>query len=173
MKRVLSIIDGISDWSGKIFSFLILAAMAVVVVEVVRRYVFNAPTVYALPVTIFICAATYLLSGAYALLDDAHVRIDVFYSRWSPRVRGIMDLITAPVFFIGVGVMFWVGSEWTIKAIVLGTGWSGAWLVPIWPVRLFIPVASALLIIQGVAKAIRDFNAVRTGMETAREKRAA
>ena len=163
MKRFLSAIDSISEWSGKIFAFVVVAATLVVVYAVVMRYVFNAPRIWGLELTIYLCAATYMIGGAYALLYGAHVKVDIFYRRWTPRVRAIVDMITALFFFAGVGLMLWVGAEWTAKAIIKGATSGSIWDPIIWPMRLLIPLGSFLLLLQGVAKFIRDFNVARTG----------
>lgn len=166
MKTFLSIIDSLSEWSGKIFSFLVVAATIVVVYEVMMRYVFNAPTVWGLELTIYLCAATYLMAGAYAHLYDAHVKVDVLYLRWTPRLRAIVDLATALFFFIGVGLLLWVGVVWTIKAIVGGSTSGSIWDPIIWPMRLLIPLGSFLLLLQGLAKFIRDFAIARKVKES-------
>lgn len=165
MKRCLYIIDSISGWTGKIVAFLIVIATVQITFEVVMRYLFNAPTFWGLEVTIWLCAAMYTMGGAYALLHNAHVRVDVFYIRWSPRVKAIVELITAPLFFIGVATLFWVGTQWTIKAYVEGTTSISHWEPLIWPIRGLLALGCFLLLIQGIAKYIRDFSVARKGTQ--------
>lgn len=166
MARFLSVIDGMSEWSGKVFSFLVVVATLVVVYEVVMRYAFRAPTIWGLELTIFLCGATYVMAGAYAHLYDAHVKVDVLYLRWTPRIRAIVDLVTAPFFFVAIGVLLWVGAEWTVQAIV-GKATSGSiWSPTIWPMRLLIALGSFLLLLQGLAKFIRDFGVARRARES-------
>ena len=163
MKSFLSIIDSLSEWSGKIFSFLVVVATLVVIYEVVMRYAFRAPTIGGLELTIYLSGATYVMGGAYAQLFDAHVKVDVLYLRWSPRTRAIMDLITAPIFFIGVGLLAWMGAEWTIKAVANAETSGSIWSPPIWPMKGLIPLGSILLLLQGLSKTIRNFRVARTG----------
>ncbi len=165
MKRCLYIIDSISSWTGKIFAFLIVIATVQITFEVVMRYFFNAPTFWGLEVTIWLCAAMYAIGGAYALLHNAHVRVDVFYIRWSPRLQAIVELITAPLFFLGVATLFWVSTQWTIKAYVDGTTSISHWEPLIWPIRGLLALGSFLLLIQGIAKYIRDFSVARKGTQ--------
>jgi len=162
MKSFLSVIGSMSEWSGKIFSFLVLAAALVVAHEVVMRYVFKAPTVWGLDLTIFLCGATYVMAGAYAHYLNAHVKIEALYGRWTPRTRAIIDLlVTAPLFFGFCGVLAWVGTEWTWKAVVEGTPYYTEWTVPLWPMRLIITLAAFLLLLQGLAKFIRDLATIK------------
>ena len=163
MKRFLTVIDYISEWSGKIFSFLSLLAIVVVVHGVVMRYCFNAPTIWSLELTIYLCAGTYLVGGAYAHLYNSHIRIDALYSRWTPRIRAIIDLVTFPVFIISITAMGWAGTNWTIKAIVKDATSGSVWDPAIWPVRLLIPLGCLLLLLQGLARFVRDFGIARTG----------
>lgn len=162
MKSFLSVIGSMSEWSGKIFSFSVLAAALVVTYEVVMRYAFNAPTVWGLDMTIFLCGATYVMAGPYAHYHNAHVKIEALYGRWTPRVRAIIDLlVTAPLFFGFCGVLVWVGTEWTWEAVVKGTAYYTEWHVPIWPMRLLIPLAAFLLLLQGLAKFIGDLATIK------------
>ena len=164
MQSFLSVIDNISKWSGRITAFLVVPATIVVVYGVVVRYVFNAPTIWGLELTIYLCAATYLVGGAYVLLLNAHVRVDVLYTRYSPRLKAIIDLfIMAPIFFISLSLLFWAGADWTIHGMIGKVTSGSVWEPIIWPVRLLIPLGCLLLLLQGVARVIRDFDLVRTG----------
>jgi len=161
VRPFLSIIDSLSEWSGKFFSFLVVAATLIVTFDVVLRYAFDAPTKWGLEVTIFLCGITYVMAGAYAHLFDAHVRVDALYMRWTPRVKAIVDLATAPLFFLVCGVLVWEGSKWTAESII-GADTSGSiWDPIVWPIRLLIPLGCLLLFLQGLAKFIRDFGIAR------------
>lgn len=162
MKSFLSVIDSMSEWSGKIFSFLVLAAVLVVAYEVTMRYIFNAPTVWGLDLTIFLCGATYVMAGAYAHYLNAHVKIEALYGRWTPRTRAMVDLlVTAPLFFGFCGVLVWVGIGWTWEAIVGKITYYTEWHALVWPMRLLIPLAAFLLLLQGLAKFIRDLATIK------------
>ncbi len=161
MERFVAIVDRINDLTGKLFSFVVLAATLGVVIEVVLRYAFNAPPVWGLELSIYLCGITYLMGGAYAELSNAHVRVDIIYDRWSPRIRAIIDLVTKPLFFFSVATVLWLGSEWTFEAFVKGTTSGTPWSPPIWPIRSFIALGSLLLLLQGVATSIRDLNIAR------------
>jgi len=160
VNAVLNVIDRISEWTGKVFSLLLLVATAVVIYEVARRYIFNAPSTFGLELTIYLCAMTYMVGGAYALVYDSHVKVDVLYMRWSPRTRALMDLIFSPIFFIGVCMMVYVGAMWTVKAIAGGVTSGSTWDPDIWPMRMMIAFGAFLLLLQGIAKSIRDFRKV-------------
>ena len=161
MKTFLSIIDGISEWSGKTFAWLLLPATLVVCYGVIRRYVFNAPTILELDLTIYLCMSTYLLGGAYAQLRNAHVRVDVIYLHFSPRLKAIIELASVPVFALGLGTLLWAGLDWTIQAIANGETAGTIWNPPIWPMRSLIVIGCFFLLIQGSATFIRSLAIVR------------
>jgi TRAP-type mannitol/chloroaromatic compound transport system permease small subunit len=165
MKRILSIIDAISDYSGKFMSYWVLAMIAVLVYEVISRYVFNAPTVWAHQTASLLFAAYGILLGAYALLKKAHVRVDIVYNVFSPRGRAIADSITYLVFFLFGFVLFWFGTVQAIRAVGMMEGPTPPFILPVWPIRITVPLGALLILLQGLADWIRRLNVVFTGKE--------
>ncbi|MFC1951474.1 TRAP transporter small permease subunit [Chloroflexota bacterium] len=163
MKRLTATIDSINGHLGKVFSFALLAATIVIVYGVIMRYVFNDPSPWALEMSIFLCAFTYLMGGAYAELFNAHVRVDVLYIRWSPRTRAIMTIASSLLFFVPLILLGWTGAEWTANAMETGVRYDAFWRVVVWPIRLFIPLGCFLLALQGVSTLVRSFHVARTG----------
>ena len=167
MKTFLSVIDRISDWSGKIFSFLWIAVIIIIVVEVIRRYGFNSPTTYGHEITTFLCAAVYIMGGAYTLYMRGHVSVDIFYGRFSTRGKALVDVITFPAFLIFIGILIWSGLDRALGATMMGETSGSPWNPPVYPVFLTIPLGALLVLLQGLAKFIRDFTIVTTGKEIA------
>ena len=162
----LKIIESVSDWAGKIFSFSVLAAIMVVVYAVIMRYVFNNPPYWGLELTIYFCMAIYAMGGAYAHLSDSHVKVDLIYGRWSERTRAIIDLIASPIFLVALGMLLWSSGEWAIEAIV-GNRTSGTvWAPIIWPVRMLLPLGTLLLMLQGIANLTRAAKIAVRGSQT-------
>jgi TRAP-type mannitol/chloroaromatic compound transport system permease small subunit len=156
MRILLSVANFISEWSGKIFSYLWIVATLVAVQEVIRRYVLHIPTFWGLELTIYLCAIVYMMGAAYTLYHRKHISIDIIYSRFSQRARAILDLITFPLFCLFTGLLMWTGAERTVRAIMLGEGSGSAWNPPIWPILIMIPVGASLMLLQGLAKFIED-----------------
>ena len=80
VQKFLHAIDGVSTWAGKAAAWLIMLLTAVVCVEVVKRYIFNAPTAWIFDVQNMIYGSLFMLGGAYTLAQNAHVRGDFLYS---------------------------------------------------------------------------------------------
>jgi TRAP-type mannitol/chloroaromatic compound transport system permease small subunit len=165
MRRFTSIVDSISTWSAKGFSVLILAMTGVVILEVILRYGFNSPTVWAIELVSYISAYVYLIGGAYVLHLNEHVRVDVIYARLRPRTKAILDLVTSLLFFAFCAVLIWKGGEWMWEALIGGKTSGTPWDILVFPRRLAIPLAAFLLFMQGVVKSIRDVRTAISGEE--------
>ena len=155
VRPALRLIDHISEWEGKIFSFLVVVATLQVCYELVLRYVFNAPTTWGLELTLYLCSTTYIMAGAYAMRYDAHIRIDVFYSRWRPRTQALCDLFLADVlFFIFCGLLVWYSGAWLWEALTEGLTAGTIWDPPIWPMRFVVLLGAVFLLLSGIGKFI-------------------
>ena len=152
----MSVINAISDWSGKIFSFLAVIVVGVISYEVISRYVFNAPTIWAHETMTYLCGIYYVMGGAYTFYYGGHVSVDVIYIRLSPRARAIVDLITFPLFFLYIGVLIWTGADYSWESIKYRETSPTAWAPPIYPLKLAIPVGAFLVLLQGLAKFVHD-----------------
>jgi TRAP-type mannitol/chloroaromatic compound transport system permease small subunit len=98
----------------------------------------------------------YMLSGAYAYREDQHVRVDVLYAKFSPRGKAIADIITSVFFFIFIGTMLVTGYRFAADAVNLREVSFTEWGIQYWPVKLAIPIGATLLLLQGIAKLLKD-----------------
>lgn len=151
-------VETISEWSGKTLSFFIVPMFLVLVYEVVMRYAFNAPTRFAQETSVFIYGTTGILGGAYVLLHDGHVRMDAIYGRLSSRTQAIVDLATSSFFFFFCGLLLWQGWEMGYFSFATREHTGTSWGPPYYPIKLVIPLATFLILLQGLAKFIRNLN---------------
>ena len=166
LKTILKGFDGVSEWSGKIFVWLIIPLTVVVVYEVISRRVFNAPHIWATEVTNYIYGPHFMLAAAYTLLYKSHVSIDIIYGRYSPRTRGILDIITYLVFFFPFcSIVFYQGIVFAQTSWSIGETSESAALRVVPLVKTVIPVTFGLLLIQGLANFIRSIMLVVRGKE--------
>lgn len=157
MEQVILRLDQFSELQGKAVSFLILIATLQISYELVLRYVFNAPTVWGLEMTVYLCGVTYVMSGAFAERYGAHIRVDVFYNKWKLRTRAWFDLlVTDLLFFFFGGVLLWFSGVWFWEAATQGLTSGTIWDPPIWPMRLVIVIGALFLMISGIPKVLRD-----------------
>ena len=165
VKAFCHIIDTISDKTGKGVSFFILILSIALIYEVVARYVFNKPTQWAHELGMFMYGTACMLAGAYVLLHKAHVSLDLLYSRVTRRKQAILDLVTAPVFFFVVILIFWYGTDFARNSWKMLEISSSPWHPPYYPIKTVIPLAAFLLLLQGIVKLIRDLFFVIYGKE--------
>jgi TRAP-type mannitol/chloroaromatic compound transport system permease small subunit len=172
VQRTLLAIDRISAWSGKLFAWLILGLALVVGIEVFKRYILNAPTAWIFDLNSMLYGTIFMMCGAYALAQNAHVRGDFLYGSMRPRVQAGLDLTLYFLFFLpGVIALLYAGYgfaklSWIINehSNVTADG------PPVYHFKTVIPVAGALVLIQGFAEIVRCIVCLKTGAWPARLK---
>jgi TRAP-type mannitol/chloroaromatic compound transport system permease small subunit len=165
IKLALRAVDRLSEGIGLLVSVLMPAMVLVLAIEVVARYVFNSPTIWAYDTAIFMFGYTGLLGGAYALKRKEHINVDLFYTRFSPRGRAVLDVITGLLFFFFMGLVFVYGWTAAIEALKGGEATATLWGPPIGHFKLMIPIGAALLILQGLANWTRSLYLAATNKE--------
>jgi TRAP-type mannitol/chloroaromatic compound transport system permease small subunit len=166
MRRVLAFIDSVSEYSGKLVSWLIVFIMGFLLVEVALRFLFNAPTIWIHELCMHLFGFFSVLAGAYVHRHKEHVRIDIVYMQFPPRIRAVIDTITYFIFFGYIGALLYYGAVLAIRAVELQQTVSPSpWGSPIWPLKISVPVASLLLLLQGLADFIRTVSFAVTGKE--------
>ncbi|MSQ55220.1 MAG: TRAP transporter small permease subunit [Betaproteobacteria bacterium] len=159
--RYCDFVDRLNSRVGRFWALAIFAVTLAVLYEVVSRSVFGQGTLWSNETTIYLSAVAYLIGGGYALAHRRHVRIDLLYDRLSRRSRAILDLFTFVFFLLYAGALIWVGATMGWTSFQQGEGTGTPWNPPIWPVKLAIPVAALLLLLQGIANLLRDTGVVR------------
>lgn len=168
--RLARLIDRASLWSGSIVAWLIIPMVLSLVYEVVARYAFNAPTVWAYDMTYMLYGAFFMLGAAYTLRRGGHIRTDSFYGEWSPRRQGLVDAVCYLVlFFPALLVLFWLGLDFFSTSLARGERVvSSPWMPVVYPLKGVIPLACGLLLIQGLSELVRSLHAAVSGEWPAR-----
>ena len=164
--------DGTVRWMGRLAGLLILYCMAFGVTDVALRYLFNAPSQWigaSLQAAMVLMAC---LGGAYALKHGAFVKLDLFYARASRRNRALLDVLTAPLAFIFLGVLIWKGIDAAAMSIRLRQVTPTAVPIPIYPIKAFIPVAAAVVLGVVLKQFVADCRTLVLGPERTRRAQA-
>ena len=103
--------------------------------------------------------------GGYTLLYKDHVNINVIYNRFSPRGKAILDLLTFVIFFLYCYSLLVEGWKFAWDALKIGRHSGTDWNPPLSPVLMTLPIAAFLMLVQGVAKFIRDLLIIWAGKE--------
>ncbi len=154
-----------NDRIGKAVSFVLYPMIAVLVWEVMMRYLFHRPTVWAHELSAICYAVFFLLGGAYTLRWNSHINVDVFYIRLSRRSRALLNLFTWLLFYLFCGVLLWQGSKAAWTSFLRLERSSTVWEPYIWPIKFCIPLSALLMILQGFTQTISDLYMVVTGHE--------
>ena len=163
--RILHFIDSLSAWCGKSFAWCIVILTFSTCYEVFMRYVLNAPTVWAFDMSVQMYGALFMMAGAYALSQDAHVRGDVVYRLLKIRTQAWIDLVLYLLFLVpGALALIYYGygfaaDSWFYKEV----SWSSPSRIQIYFFKTLIPISGVLVLLQGLAEMTRCVICIRTG----------
>lgn len=167
--KLLHATESASTWVGKAFAWLIVALMLLVVVEVFKRYLLNMPTAWVFDVSNMMYGTLFMMSGAYALAQDAHVRGDFLYGSMKPRKQALLDLVLFVLFFLpGILALTWAGWVYAGDALRIHETTFNAVPLPIYPFKFIIPLAGATVLVQGISEMVRCVLCLKTGEWTPR-----
>lgn len=157
---VLDIIDRINKGVAAAAAYLILPLLIVAIYEVVSRYVFNAPTMWGAPMMSLIFVALVVPAGGHLLRQGAHVRMDVFYSRFSPKKQIVCDTVTFVVFLAFAGLLSWKTLDMAWVSVNINERSWGAFRAPIYPKKIVLALGCVLLLLQGLSQFVRNILAL-------------
>ena len=171
VQRILHTVDHISTWVGKAAAWLIVALMLLVCAEVFKRYALNAPTAWIYDANNMLYGTLFMLGGAYALAHDGHVRGDFLYGNMKPRTQASIDLALYLLFFIpGIAALTWAGWAYFQESLAIHEQTFNAVPIPLYPFKFVIPLAGAIVLMQGLAEMLRCVVCIQTGEWTPRLK---
>jgi TRAP-type mannitol/chloroaromatic compound transport system permease small subunit len=162
---VVKLIDAVSEWTGRVVAWLIAPMVASLVYEVGARYLFDAPTVWAYDMTYMLYGTFFMVGAAYTLKHKGHIRTDSFYGAWSVRTQGRVDTACYLVFFFPPLIAFLVVT-WDYFWKSFGQGeriMTSPWMPIVWPFKFALPLATALLLLQGISELMKSIHAARKG----------
>ncbi len=157
MLRLAIIIDNINEWIGRIFSWIIVVLTLLVVLEVILRRFFGAPTIWNFEVTKQLYGLHFMILAGFALLHNSHVSIDIIESKLPKRIRAGLSLISYILFlFPFCFVLMWKGYGFAAQSWAIAeTSWS-IFAPPLYPIKTVIPLTALLLFLQGMSVCIKN-----------------
>jgi len=165
MQKILLTIDKISTFVGQTFSWLIVSLTFLITYEVFSRYALDAPHAYAFDAMLMMYGTLFMMAGAYTLSKNGHVRGDVLYGFFPPRVQAGLDLTLYIVFFLpGVTALCWAGYTYAAESwAILEHSSITSEGPPIYQFKTVIPVAGAFILVQGIVEIIRCVLCLKQG----------
>ncbi len=164
--KLLRGIDSLSENAGKLFSLLIIPIICLEAGESILRYGFERPTDWTWELASILFGALFMMGGAWVLKDNNHVRTDVFYNLLSRKWKAYFDIFFfTTIFFSFAAVMVWKMGGNAIYSVSIQETTFSMWAPPIYPLKVICAIAYLLLLLQGMAKLIRDWVYVIKGVE--------
>ena len=155
--------DLASKWSGHLFAPIALAYMAIIVYEVVMRYLFNRPTNWAHELSTFLFGAQFMLGGAFCLWRGSMVNVEILHVRIPFRLRAAIDAVLMILPVAICLLLFWLGGQMFLSSLAMLERTNTVWGPPLYPLRGVIPLAAALMLAQVLAQLLRRIYAIFTG----------
>lgn len=153
-------VDAITRFVGRCAMYLIFAIIGVLFYSIFSKSFAN-PAIWTLEMAQFLMVAYFLLGGAYALQQGEHVRMDLFYSSWSPRTRAIVDLCTVGLLLVYLGFLLYGGLSSTLYALEYNETSYSAWSPRMAPIKVIMCLGVLLMLLQVLATFFKDLATAR------------
>jgi TRAP-type mannitol/chloroaromatic compound transport system permease small subunit len=171
MQKLLLAVDRLSTWVGKAFAWTVVGLTQLITWEVFSRYALNRPHGWVLDAQIMLYGAMFMTAGAYTLAKNGHVRGDVLYGFFRPRTQAAIDLTLYVLFFLpGIVALTWAGWTFAQESLAIREQTFNADPLPLYPFKFVIPLAGAVLLLQGLVEIARCVICLREGAWPSREQ---
>ena len=170
MQKMLLAVDRFSTVFGKACAWTVIGLTVLITAEVFSRYVLNKPHAWVLDAQIMLYGTLFMTAGAYTLSKNGHVRGDVLYGFFRPRTQASIDLALYLVFFLpGIIALTWAGWSFANESLAIREQTFNADPIPVYPFKFVVPIAGAVLLLQGLVEGVRWVMCLRDGAWPARE----
>jgi TRAP-type mannitol/chloroaromatic compound transport system permease small subunit len=170
MQKTLLAVDRFSTLFGKACAWTVIGLTVLITAEVFSRYVLNKPHAWVLDAQIMLYGTLFMTAGAYTLSKNGHVRGDVLYGFFQPRTQATIDLVLYIVFFLpGIVALTWAGWTFANESLAIREQTFNADPIPVYPFKFVVPIAGAVLLLQGLVEIVRCVICLREGAWPARE----
>jgi TRAP-type mannitol/chloroaromatic compound transport system permease small subunit len=171
MQKMLLAVDRFSTLFGKACAWTVIGLTVLITAEVFSRYVLNTPHAWVLDAQIMLYGTLFMTAGAYTLSKNGHVRGDVLYGFFQPRTQASIDLLLYLVFFLpGIVALTWAGWSFANESLAIREQTFNADPIPVYPFKFVVPIAGAVLLLQGLVEIVRCVLCLRDGAWPAREQ---
>ena len=160
IRAFVRVVDAFNRRVGRFAMYLIFAMLAVLLYSSISKTFFT-PSIWTLESAQFLMVAYFLLGGAYSMQLDAHVRMDLAYSAWSPRTRAVVDAITVFMLIFYLVMLLVGGISSTEYAIEYKETSYSAWSPYMAPIKIVMCFGIALMLLQAIATFFKDLYAAR------------
>jgi len=151
----LRVVDTFNTWLGRIGGWVFFPLTVIIFLDVVLRYIFNSPTIWAWDVNVQLMGALVALGGGYTLLHGGHVCVDILIANLAKRKKAMIDAVTTIFAIFGLLILSWRVGIYTWMAIETQEHFSSTWFPPIYPLKIVIAIGVVALLFQAIANLMR------------------
>ena len=160
MLKLARAVTRLNIWIGKVAAWLIVPIFLLLMADVIMRYLVGSAAIWTAEFAQLIFGAYAVIAGGYLLVERAHVNVDIIYGKFSRVNKAVVDLATSFLFFLFLVVLIWQGVDMAWDSAAKFERSSSLWNPHIWPVKIVIPVAAVLLLLQGLVRIASDIRTV-------------
>lgn len=160
MLKFARAVTRLNIWIGRVAAWLIVPIFLLLMADVIMRYVVGSAAIWSAEFAQLIFGGYAVIAGGYLLVERAHVNVDIIYGKFSRVNKAVVDLATSFLFFLFLAVLIWQGVDMAWDSAAKFERSSSLWNPHIWPVKIIIPVAAVLLLLQGLVRLVSDIRTV-------------
>jgi TRAP-type mannitol/chloroaromatic compound transport system permease small subunit len=160
MLKLARAVTRLNLWIGKVAAWLIVPIFLLLMADVIMRYLVGSAAIWTAEFAQLIFGGYAVIAGGYLLVERAHVNVDIIYGKFSRANKAVVDLATSFLFFLFLVVLIWQGVDMAWDSAAKFERSSSLWNPHIWPVKIVIPVAALLLLLQGLVRVASDIRTV-------------
>ncbi|WP_119418370.1 TRAP transporter small permease subunit [Desertibaculum subflavum] len=149
-------ITRLNRWIGRTVAWIILPIFVLLIIDVAMRYLVGRPAIWTSELAQLVFGVYGVIAGGYLLAERAHVNVDIFYGKMPRKRKALVDVATSILFFMFMAVLMYQGTDLAWDSIEKLETSQSIWNPPVWPVKLMIPVAGLLLLLQGIVRLVAD-----------------
>jgi TRAP-type mannitol/chloroaromatic compound transport system permease small subunit len=161
IKAYVRAIDALNRVVGRFVMYLIFAIMGILLLSSGSRTFLGVSYIWVVEMAQFLMTAYYLLGGGYSMQLDSHVRMDLLYTRWTPRTRAAVDAVTVGFLLFYLVVLLVGGISSTQYAIEYGQKNYSSWAPPLAPIKIIMVIGIALMLLQVIAVFFKNLASAR------------
>ncbi len=161
IKAYVRHVEALNRILGKFAMYLVFAMMGILLFSSVFRTIFNVPHIWAVEMAQFTMAAYYFLGGGFSMMPGAHVRMDVLYSKWTPKKRAVTDAMTIFCKIFYPAVLLIGGLSSTLYSLEYGQRNYSSWGPLVAPSKIIMVIGIFMILLQAIAIFFRDLAKVK------------
>ena len=161
--KIERLIDSLAELLGRIGWLIVIYSLVFGLTDVILRYFLNRPSLWISVTVQYAMVLLACVSGAYALKNDAFVKLDLFYVRFPPRIKAICDILTFSFTLLYLSVLIWKGMEAAAHSIAIRQVTPTAIPIPLYHLKSFIPVGAFFTLLVAIKKLVQDFQILIKG----------